>query len=185
MRGEKCGLGMRLKASVRSQCAIIISTLNSISCGKTSILACSFCLGVLTASWFNYFSLPVYHFLFTTSCSFAPVDTTVPPVRLVGRATPSEGRVEIFINDQWGTVCDDYFTWYEGGVVCRQLNYTGIIRVAPRGEFGVGRGPIWLDNVYCPVGDESYITQCMHLEYGVHNCDHSEDVGVVCGEYVS
>ena len=102
----------------------------------------------------------------------------------MGRDTPSEGRVEIFINGQWGTVCDDYFTWYEGGVVCRQLNYTGIIRVATRGEFGVGRGPIWLDNVYCPVGDESYITQCTHLEYGVHNCDHSEDVGVVCGESV-
>ena len=154
----------------------------------------SFCLGVLTPSWLITFcflfttsclSLPVYHFLFTTSCSFTPVDTTVPPVRLVGGATPSEGRVEIYINGQWGTVCDDYFTWYEGGVVCRQLNYTGVIRVAPRGEFGVGRGPIWLDNVYCPVGDESYITQCMHLEYGVHNCDHSEDVGVVCGEYAS
>ena len=133
----------------------------------------------------QHHGLITFHFRFTTSCSFAPVDTTVPPVRLVGGAAPSEGRVEIFINDQWGTICDDYFTWYEGGVVCRQLNYTGIIRVAPRGEFGVGRGPIWLDNVYCPVGDESYITQCMHLEYGVHNCDHSEDVGVVCGEYVS
>ena len=139
-------------------------------------------------------SLPVFitsclpHPVFIASCvhfsSFAPVDAVVPPVRLVGRDTPSEGRVEIFINGQWGTVCDDYFTWYEGGVVCRQLNYTGIIRVAPRGEFGVGRGPIWLDNVYCLVGNESYITQCTHLEYGVHNCDHSEDVGVVCGESV-
>lgn len=113
-----------------------------------------------------------------------PVDEAIPPVRLVGGADPSEGRVEIFVNGQWGTVCDDFFSWYEGVVVCRQLNYTGIIRVASEMEFGIGRGPIWLDDVDCRTGDEDYITQCSHLEYGNHNCDHSEDVGVVCGESV-
>ena len=121
----------------------------------------------------NYCSTPV---------PLIPVDADIPPVRLVGGVDPSEGRVEIFINGQWGTVCNDYFTWYEGGVVCRQLNYTGIIRLASVAEFGVGRGPIWLDDVFCPTGDEDYITGCTHLEYGTHNCDHSEDVGVVCGE---
>ena len=99
----------------------------------------------------------------------------------MGGADPSEGRVEVFINGQWGSVCDDFFSLYEGGVVCRQLNYTGIIRLGAEGEFGASRGEILLDDVYC-VGDESYITECVHAEIGVHNCDHSEDVGVVCGK---
>lgn len=88
------------------------------------------------------------------------------------------------MNGQWGTVCDDFFVWNEGHVVCHQLNYTGIIRLASEMEFGIGRGPIWLDDVDCRTGDEDYITECSHLEYGNHNCDHSEDVGVVCGESV-
>lgn len=112
---------------------------------------------------------------------FDAVDTEVPLVRLVGGGFPFEGRVEVFINGQWGSVCDDFFSWYEGSVVCRQLNFTGFIRVGDKGEFGVGSGPIWLDDVYC-YGDETSITQCFSNGYGVHNCDHSEDVGVVCGK---
>ena len=82
-------------------------------------------------------------------------------------------------------MCNDFFTWYEGGVVCRQLNYTGIIRVAQTvGEFGVGRGEIWLDNVFCPTGFELFITDCTHNPFGVNNCDHEEDVGIVCGKCI-
>ena len=33
----------------------------------------------------------------------------------------SEGRVEIFINDTWGTVCDFMFGAREAAVVCKQL----------------------------------------------------------------
>lgn len=42
-----------------------------------------------------------------------------------------------------------------------------------------GKGPIWLDQVSCS-GNESSIEECIHWNWGEHNCEHSEDVGIIC-----
>ncbi len=45
--------------------------------------------------------------------------------------------------------------------------------------FGAGSGPITLDNVVC-AGTEDNLLSCSRNQIFQHNCDHSEDVAVVC-----
>jgi len=39
----------------------------------------------------------------------------------------TSGRLEIFINGEWGTVCIDEFSFTDATVACRQLGYSGAI----------------------------------------------------------
>lgn len=61
-------------------------------------------------------------------------------------------------------------------VICRDLGYEGAISTA---VFGKGSGQVLLDDVKCR-GDEASIMLCPHKGLHYHNCDHSQDVGVVC-----
>ena len=101
-------------------------------------------------------------------------------VRLVSPTNlPSSGRVEVFYNGTWGTVCDDSWDLQDTDVVCRQLGYEGALSVPGGAAFGRGTGQIWLDDVNC-VGNETSLAQCSHGGLGVHNCGHEKDAGAVC-----
>ena len=45
-------------------------------------------------------------------------------IRLEGSTLEEEGRVEVCMNEDWGTVCGDSFTTVDANVVCAQLGYS-------------------------------------------------------------
>ncbi|XP_060678188.1 uncharacterized protein LOC132808761 [Hemiscyllium ocellatum] len=104
-------------------------------------------------------------------------------IRLAEGAHRCSGRLEIYFNKTWGTVCDD--AWSDSGarVVCAQLGCGPLLNTL--GEEGVGlpRGspgsPIWLDEVECR-GTEPTIWACRSAYWGEHDCHHKEDVQVNC-----
>ena len=53
------------------------------------------------------------------------VPCTYGDIRLADGSTSFEGRVEICINETYGTVCDDFWNVNDAEVVCRQLGYFG------------------------------------------------------------
>uniref|UniRef100_G1LQW7 SRCR domain-containing protein n=1 Tax=Ailuropoda melanoleuca TaxID=9646 RepID=G1LQW7_AILME len=106
-----------------------------------------------------------------------------PELRLVGGPGRCSGRVEVLHQQAWGTVCDDLWDLNEAEVVCRQLGCGQAVSALGKAHFGPGSGNIFLDNLQCS-GLERYLGQCAHSGWSEHNCDHHEDAGVICSDFV-
>ncbi|XP_070567325.1 scavenger receptor cysteine-rich domain superfamily protein-like [Ptychodera flava] len=116
-----------------------------------------------------------------TSCSgnrYAGVECQDKSVRLVGGSTPYEGRVEVLIDNEWGTVYRDWFDSNAADVVCKQLGFSlGQRQVSTTADFGEGTGQTCISDMYCG-GSETSLLDCKHKKPAV--CDHAFDAGVVC-----
>ncbi|KAG2465375.1 LOX3B oxidase, partial [Polypterus senegalus] len=91
----------------------------------------------------------------------------------------NEGRIEVFYNDEWGTICDDDFSLENAFVLCRHLGFVSATGWAHSAKYGKGTGKIWLDNVQCS-GSEKHIGDCKSRGWGNSDCTHDEDAGVIC-----
>ena len=100
----------------------------------------------------------------------------------MGGGSHNRGRVEVYYNGEWGTVCDDRWNNADATVVCRQLGFYSSVRAYGSARYGQGTGPIWLSKLFC-FGNEPSIFDCYQFKTGTKNCTHSNDASVICDYY--
>ena len=97
-------------------------------------------------------------------------------VRLVDGSSLNEGRVEVYYNGRWGTVCTNN-EWNDkyASLVCTQLGFES-------GEpANFGYGTVLLEIVMCFVNNNTFPASCIHYGVGITVwCGHSRDIGVKC-----
>ena len=103
---------------------------------------------------------------------------------LVGGTFVYEGRVEIFRDNSWTTVCDDGWSDVDADVFCHQIGYPGAEFSYGLAEFEEGSGTIQIRNVAC-TGTETDIRDCPFDTNANTLCSHSEDAGVRCLRNIS
>ena len=89
------------------------------------------------------------------------------------------GRLEVFYNGKWGTICNGSWDFNDAKVACRQLGYTYAVRALHGSDVPDGTGQIWLDDVKC-TGSEQNLASCSHNGFGNENCAHGKYAGVEC-----
>ncbi|NWJ07270.1 C163A protein, partial [Crypturellus undulatus] len=104
-------------------------------------------------------------------------------LRLVNGAGPCEGRLEVKLRGQWGTVADPIWDMEDAEVVCQQLGCGSAISAHMSTRFGDGSGPINLIRIDCH-GNESALWECTILGWGPYKGPHNWDVGVICQGFV-
>ena len=111
------------------------------------------------------------------------------------------GRVEVCLNGDWGTVCDDGWGTVDANVACRQLGYSGSGKrqhysgnikfstfytfpfadatAYSNAHFGHSANIIIaLDDLACTPA-QSRLIDCTH-DSNTGDCSHSDDAGVQC-----
>ncbi|KAL7828068.1 hypothetical protein AOLI_G00312200 [Acnodon oligacanthus] len=101
------------------------------------------------------------------------------PLRLKGGEGSCSGRLEVYQNAEWGSICDDMWDIKDAQVVCRQLGCGPALSANGSAVFGAGEGPIWLNRVKCR-GNEIHLWDCAHSLENHTDCSHRQDAGVTC-----
>ncbi|KAI4898978.1 hypothetical protein NFI96_008519, partial [Prochilodus magdalenae] len=97
------------------------------------------------------------------------------PLRLSGRTESCSGKLEVYHNTVWGSVCVDLWDVRDAEVVCRQL---GCGPVNGNIVFGAGSGTVWMNRVKCG-GNEIHLWDCPHSLKNTE-CSHRQHVEVTC-----
>ncbi|GFR64782.1 deleted in malignant brain tumors 1 protein, partial [Elysia marginata] len=104
--------------------------------------------------------------------------------RIRGEDQDHYGRVEVLVENQWGTVCDIYWDMRDASVMCRTLGYiSGDVYDTQGLDLETSGVPSFELKPRCK-GTETHINQCPHEGFttsGTSSCRaHNRDAGVFC-----
>ena len=105
-------------------------------------------------------------------------------MRLVGGKGRNEGRVEVYNQNVWGSVCSNNFDRKDGNVICKYLGHPGLEEIynkeeTPSSMVRTTEGAIWMNNLQCN-GNEETPFDCLQSTFGEHDCTHNQDVALKC-----
>nr|XP_032657109.1 scavenger receptor cysteine-rich type 1 protein M130-like [Chelonoidis abingdonii] len=90
------------------------------------------------------------------------------------------GRLEVFYNGTWGSVCTNQMSGDTPAIVCKQLNCGNGGQIARDFEYGAGSGPTWLDHVACSK-QHSSLWECPSEPWDPMSCDNrAEETHISC-----
>ncbi|XP_044842198.1 scavenger receptor cysteine-rich type 1 protein M130-like [Mauremys mutica] len=90
------------------------------------------------------------------------------------------GRLEVFYNGTWGSICSNQMSRVTAAIVCKQLNCGDGGQIASDFEYGAGSGPTWLDHVACSEQHNS-LWQCPSGQWKQQSCNNrAEETHISC-----
>uniref|UniRef100_A0A1X7U3S3 SRCR domain-containing protein n=1 Tax=Amphimedon queenslandica TaxID=400682 RepID=A0A1X7U3S3_AMPQE len=101
-------------------------------------------------------------------------------IRLQGGVYSNEGRVEVYCNGRWGTICDDGFSSTDARTVCKQLGYSYYSRYDHLSLPGSSSQPIWSTQFSSSSSSTCFNSRNSCPSSSITSCSHSEDVTVSC-----
>lgn len=109
------------------------------------------------------------------------VDPPQFSLRLVGGSSMYEGRLQIFYNSIWGSVCDNGWDFNSARVACRQLGFADALVAVTDPDYGNAENEevFIINNVKCS-GNEPGLQYCANSGFEYHDCLVSSVAGVIC-----
>ena len=116
-------------------------------------------------------------------------------VRLQDGDYSNEGRVEVYCNGQWGTICSDGFDSTDANTICKQLGYDAydnfnhtsrLILLIVKNHFKIHFRfnntiqPIWNTNMYSTASHRCFGSGNTCPSVSVTNCSQLNDVTLTC-----
>ncbi|XP_064369534.1 antigen WC1.1-like [Dromaius novaehollandiae] len=108
----------------------------------------------------------------------AAICSELTALRLAGGSSCT-GRLEVFYNGTWGSVCANGTSPATAAVVCQQLGCGAGGRLSPTPTTTQGSGPAWLAWVQCELGADS-LWHCPSAPWQLQPCDSPGDTHILC-----